>query len=345
MIKFGEVIDDIDIERLKEADDEFRKLKQTVTIGVGTGLGSIAANFQHDVAEMTAQILAFAEEAKGVGSAIATTFSAAFDIAISKASQLGSILGKLASGDFKGAGKSLGEGDTIDKIKKATADSEKTLADHHQRAKDITQAGHEAADEFLNPKKEKRTRRDFGVAPEDTGVGEYDDQGRLIGVGRGSGGGGGGRGSRSSDDETPLRDTWGAKWAAGGHPGRTADVGESQSLVDQIEKARIANEAAQRPGVQPEGETGTGGPSLMGAAAAAARQDALGKTGEDSRAAEIERQTQIENTRRGQGSGSRADDIQRSQFGAQDQKGSELKGAAADLKAAAGELKKALTNQ
>ncbi len=54
-------------------------------------------------------------------------------------------------------------------------------------------------------------------------------------------------------------------------PGRTAGVGESQDLVDQIERQRIAAENAQKPTAQSSGEQGRGGPSMTGEAAAAKR--------------------------------------------------------------------------
>jgi hypothetical protein len=54
-------------------------------------------------------------------------------------------------------------------------------------------------------------------------------------------------------------------------PGRTAGVGESQDLVDQIERQRIAAENAQKPTAQPSGEQGTGGPSQTGQTAVATK--------------------------------------------------------------------------
>jgi hypothetical protein len=56
-------------------------------------------------------------------------------------------------------------------------------------------------------------------------------------------------------------------------PGRAAGVGESQDLVDQIERQRIAAENAQKPTAQSSGEQGTGGPSMTGEAASAKRHD------------------------------------------------------------------------
>ncbi len=44
-------------------------------------------------------------------------------------------------------------------------------------------------------------------------------------------------------------------------PGRAAGVGESQELVDEIERQRIAAENAQRPTAQPSGEAAAGGSS------------------------------------------------------------------------------------
>ncbi len=58
-------------------------------------------------------------------------------------------------------------------------------------------------------------------------------------------------------------------------PGRAAGVGESQELVDQLERQRIAAENAQRPTNEPGGETGTGGPGMTGNAAIAKRLDDL----------------------------------------------------------------------
>ncbi len=58
-------------------------------------------------------------------------------------------------------------------------------------------------------------------------------------------------------------------------PGRAAEVGESQELVDQIERQRIAAENAQKPTAQSSGEQGTGGPSLTGQAAIEKRLDDL----------------------------------------------------------------------
>ncbi len=48
-------------------------------------------------------------------------------------------------------------------------------------------------------------------------------------------------------------------YAKAGRPGRTASAGESQELVDQIERQRIANENAQKPTAQPSGEAAAGG--------------------------------------------------------------------------------------
>ncbi len=46
-------------------------------------------------------------------------------------------------------------------------------------------------------------------------------------------------------------------------PGRAAGVGESQELVDQIERNRIAAENAQRPTAQPSGQAAAGGSSYQ----------------------------------------------------------------------------------
>ncbi len=48
-----------------------------------------------------------------------------------------------------------------------------------------------------------------------------------------------------------------------GRPGRAAGIGESQELVDEIERQRIAAENAQRPTAQPSGEAAAGGSSYQ----------------------------------------------------------------------------------
>jgi len=75
--------------------------------------------------------------------------------------------------------------------------------------------------------------------------------------------------------------------------GRTAGVGESQSLVNNTERNRLAFEKQFQTTAQPMVETGTGGPSMVGAEAVAARKAGIEHTGEESRAAELERQTQF----------------------------------------------------
>ncbi len=58
-------------------------------------------------------------------------------------------------------------------------------------------------------------------------------------------------------------------------PGRASGVGESQDLVDEQERQRLAAENAQKPTSQSSGETGTGGPSMTGQAALEKRLDDL----------------------------------------------------------------------
>ncbi len=72
-------------------------------------------------------------------------------------------------------------------------------------------------------------------------------------------------------------------------PGRAAGVGESQDLVDEQERQRIAAENAQKATPQPGGETGSGGPSLIGAAAERARRQGIEQTGKDSKDASAEK--------------------------------------------------------
>ncbi len=75
-----------------------------------------------------------------------------------------------------------------------------------------------------------------------------------------------------------VTDTYGKA----GRPGRLAGVGESQALVDEQERQRIAAENAQRATNEPGGETGSGGPSLIGPAAERARREGIQQTGKDS---------------------------------------------------------------
>jgi len=60
-------------------------------------------------------------------------------------------------------------------------------------------------------------------------------------------------------------------------PGRKAGIGESQELVDQIERQRIAAENAQRRTNEPGGETGTGGQSMVGNSEVIKAIDLLGQ--------------------------------------------------------------------
>ncbi len=68
-IQFGGAIDEIDIGKLKEADDAFKKLHQTITISLGTVIGSFFSNFQASISELVGKVLAAIEEIKGAGAA------------------------------------------------------------------------------------------------------------------------------------------------------------------------------------------------------------------------------------------------------------------------------------
>jgi hypothetical protein len=291
--EFGSAISEIEIRKLKEADDAIKRLNQSIKILSGALVADAFSGF-----EILGDILenVFAKGARSADGLIGAIQK------VGEAYRDNGVVGAALAAP--GAYKEL-------------ADARKDNAERQARFS-------KAQQDKLSEKGRKRGR-DLGDASgiTDTGAGDSDDDGRQLGSSRGRG-----RGS-SSDDDTPLRDTWGAKWAAGGHPGRLADVGESQSLVDEIEKNRIAAEAAQRPGAQPLVETGSGGPSLMGAAAEAARKAGLDKTRESSRAAQLDRESQVKS-----GIG-----------GLKEKSGQELIQAATELKNAAVELKKSLTNQ
>jgi hypothetical protein len=69
-IQFGSAIDKVDIAKLKEADDAFKKLHQTVTIGLGTVIGNFFTNLEASIHELVGKVFAGVELLGGLKDAV-----------------------------------------------------------------------------------------------------------------------------------------------------------------------------------------------------------------------------------------------------------------------------------
>jgi hypothetical protein len=156
-LKFGDAISGINISKLDQANDTFKHLKETVTIFVGTVIGSFVTNFQASIAELVSKAYAAVEEFKGLANGIK---------AFIDASKGGEITYERGFPEVKPGGKSP-EQAFADEIKKG-----------HEAAKDQITAGNELANEYRHPAAEPVRK----FTPDEGGeAGKTDDEGRATG--------------------------------------------------------------------------------------------------------------------------------------------------------------------
>jgi hypothetical protein len=179
-IQFGDAIADVDIAALKEADDAFKQLKQTVTILVGTGLGAFFEGVETVAGGLTGHIEALGIELKGLADAAKALTSADPE----RSRRI--LTGAGTAEDFKANDEDRARPGQI--LEKAKADADAAI-----------ERGYDATNEVLAEKKANREKkRDLGDpdAIERGGAGETDDQGRPLGK----------KGESQEDKEEKLQD-------------------------------------------------------------------------------------------------------------------------------------------
>jgi hypothetical protein len=239
--QFGNAMSDVDVAKLKEADDRMKELKQSVTILIGSGL---------------VDFFEFVEAAAaGAGGRI-------------EAIQIGikGLIDTLAQ--FSPDLKNLNPVVALEKFKEIQRIADQVKKDQA----DANERGSEAAADTILERREKREeerkkKRNFAkaVATEESEAGATDDQGRAVGKSEGKRLEKAGRATdteQSAPPEDPFArltirealrkksvlDNDAAEASKRAHPpgGPIAGVGESQEKVDEIERNRRAAEAQNK---------------------------------------------------------------------------------------------------